>query len=444
MKIKAIIVLLFLALKCPAAWIITNEVNGTFDATSYDTVPYNLCGNYFATYFYNMYPQFTNHIYSVSRSGASWQNQFMSQQEKYCLPLWASFRHVRGYDWVMPTSNGGYNTTNPIIQWGTNLFNAPPLFWNGTSITNEGTIASALSITHYTIGSIPNDSPTGDEGEAAINLGAMQLAQQYGSPQVDLWHMLWTNGWNVDVTGPRLLGFYTGGHPYPAGHLAIAIQVLRGLGADTNVGSVRFDWKTAKAATNHCVVQNISTTASNLTASVRFDRMPMAWDVPDGAITNDARGCFIAMPSLGNAFNWTIQATNLPTGTYGISVDGVLTDVATDAQLAAGRNWFTNYNGPLWTQRVDVLRWKRHQEGVDPVTLVDHSAGDRGFISGVGDNVNFQSNASQQYDVYGKRGDLYVESIMGMVSQMRQYDDKINAAAQQAFHTLTISPLASD
>lgn len=418
---------------------VTNEVNGTLDSTSYDTAPYKLWGDYFATYFYDMYPQFTNHIYSVSRSGASWENQFKSQQEKYCLPLWASFRRLPSYDWVLPNSNGGYTTTNPIIEWGTNLFNAPPLFWNGAAVTNEGSIASALSVTHYALGAIPNDSPDGDEGEVGINLGAMQLAQKYRTPVVDLWHMLWTNGWDGDVTGQRLLGFYEGGHPYPAGHLAMAIQTLRALGAETNVGSILFDWQIATASTNHCVASNISRNGNTLSATVRFDRMPFAWDVPNGTITNDARGCFVAMPSLGNAFNWIIGVTNLPAGTYSVSVDGVITDIATDAQLASGRNWFTNYNGPLWAQRGSVLMWKRNQEGCDPVTLLPHSAGDQGILE-IGDMVNFQSVASEQYDILGQRGDIYLASIIEQVFELRQYDVEINAAAQQTNHTLMIAP----
>jgi len=88
-----------------------------------------------------------------------------------------------------------------------------------------------------------------------------------------------------------------------------------------------------------------------------------------------------------------------------------------------------------------VLVWKRHQSGVDPVTLLPHSAGDMGVL-GVGDLVNFQSFASQQYDTFGKRGDIYVASMISWVFQMRQYDEQINAVAQQTNHVLTITQVA--
>lgn len=415
----------------------TNEVDGTFDSASYDTAPYKWWGNYFATYFYDMYPQFTNHIYSVSRSGASWANQFLFQQDKYCLPLWASFGKVPGNDWMLANDNSA-SLSNDVIQWGTNLFNAPPLFWNGVAITNEGGVASALNVTHYSLGGIPNDSPDGDEGALSRNAGAMVLAAKYKTPVVDMWHLLWTNGLSQDITNNRLFGFYQGGHPYAAGHLCMALRALVALGAETNVGSLALNWTTAKATTNHCVASGISVSGSTLTCTVRFDRMPLAWDVPDGTITNDARNSFVIMPDLGNSFRWMIAVTNLPAGTYDVSVDGVLTDIATAAQLAAGRNWFTNYNGPLWAQRASVLKWKRYQEGVDPVTLLPHSAGDLGVL-GLVDNVNYQSLASQQYDTFGKRGDIYLASIIGWVFQMREYDNAINAAAQQTNHVLTVT-----
>lgn len=424
-----------MSFRCPALTV-TNEVNGTFDSSSYDTAPYKLWGNYFATYFYDMYPQFTNHIYSVSRSGASWENQLESQQEKYCFPLWASFGRLPSYDWMLANDNGGY-FSNDVYRWGTNLFAAPGLFWNGASITNEGGTASGLSVTHYSLGGIPNDSPDGDEGAVSRNAAAMALAVKYHTPVVDMWHLMWTNGLSDDITGNRLFGFFGGGHPYAAGHLCMALKTLIALGAETNVGSLSLNWTTGKATTNHCVANNISVNGSTLSCTVHFDRMPLAWDVPDGTITNDARNAFVIMPELGNSFQWTIQAANLPTGTYNISVDGVLTDIATAAQLAAGRNWFTNYNGPLWAQRVNVLKWKRYQEGVDPVTLVPHSAGDQGVL-GIGDNVNYQSVASEQYDTWGKRGDIYLASIISQVFQLRLYDIAINAAAQQTDHVLTI------
>lgn len=426
----------------------TNEIDGTFDSASYDTPPYKLWGDYFASHFYDMYPQFTNHIYSVSRSGASWENQFKSQQEKWCLPLWASCSPVKINDWMLANDNGAF-TSNDVVQWGTNLFNAPPLFWNGTAVTNEGGIASTLSVTHYSLGGIPSDSPSGDGRAVSRNDGAMALAQLYGTPVVDMWHLLWTNGLSSDVVGPRLFGFYPGSHPFPAGNLCMALQGLVALGVETNVGSLTLNWFGASASTNHCVVSGITVAASTLACVVHFDRMPMAWDVPmtmrwdvpvpNSTITNDARNAFVIMPELGNAFQWTIRVTNAPPGTYAMNMDGVLTDTATDTELAAGRNWFTNYNGSLWAQRASVLAWKRIQAGCDPITLFpQHGAGSPGVL-GTFDLLNYQSFAAHNYDILGLRGDAYINSMTNQVAHLRLYDLAINEAAQQTNHALSIT-----
>ena len=164
----------------------------------------------------------------------------------------------------------------------------------------------------------------------------MRLAMLYGTPVVDMWHLLWTNGVSTDIVSNRLFGFFPGGHPYAAGHLCMAIQCLVALGAETNVGSLTLNWSKKSATTNHCVASDITVSSNTLSCTVLFDRMPMAWDVPDGTITNDARNAFVIMPELGNAFQWIIRVTNAPPGTYAINVDGVLTDIATDSPISGG------------------------------------------------------------------------------------------------------------
>ena len=131
---------------------------------------------------------------------------------------------------------------------------------------------------------------------SAATKGAMALAELYGTPVVDMWNLLWTNGLSTDIVGDRLFGFYPGGHPYPAGHLCMAIQALVALGVETNVGSLTLNWSKKSAVTNHCAAGGITVANNALSCTVRFDRMPMAWDVPDGEIiTNDARNAFVVM-----------------------------------------------------------------------------------------------------------------------------------------------------
>ncbi len=417
-------------------WIPTTEVDGTLNGSSYDTGETGFYGDYFCTYFYCMYPQWTNHIYSWSRSGSGWNGDYGSQEEKWCLPLWNSFA-VPGYNWVIANDNEGL-VSNTTYSAGQLIAAGPPLFFNGSAQTNEG-IATA-GITFIPMGRVPHDSSDGDSGAISGNAGSMQLASDLGVPVIDLWHRLWTNGWSSDVTGARILGFLTGSHPLPPGGLAIAIHQLLGLNVETNVGSLVFNWGGGTATTNHCTASGISVVGNTLTATVHFDRMPMAWDSPDGTITNNATPAFLAMPSLGNAFNWIIQVTNLPGGNYEIDVDGHFADGCTAAELAAGRNWVTNCvrTNPLWLQRASVLSWKRQQKGEDPVTLDPHSAGVGGTL-GADDNVNYQSISALHYDTGGLRGSSYVTAMQSALSQMQQYDVAIQQAAIQTNHTFTIT-----
>ena len=256
MKVRVFIILLLTVIKS-AALIVTNEVNGTFDSASYDTAPYKFWGDYFATYFYDMYPQYTNHIYSTSRSGSSWDGDYYDQQEKWNLPLWSSFRRMPSYDWVLANDNGGY-VSNNIFQLGTNLFNAPHTFWNGNMVTNEGSIPEALNVTHFSLGCIPGDAPDGSGDAKSRNDGAMALARQYHTPVVDMWHLMWTNGLSQDITNNRLFGFFEGGHPYAAGHLCMALKTLVAIGVETNVGSLTLNFANLKAQTNHCTAADVS------------------------------------------------------------------------------------------------------------------------------------------------------------------------------------------
>jgi hypothetical protein len=219
----------------------------------------------------------------------------------------------------------------------------------------------------------------------------------------------------------------------------MALHTLLAMGVETNVGSMTLDWNNhSVSATNHLVVSGLSLSGNTLSFTAHFDRMPPAWDVPDGSITNDARNAFAVMPDLGRAFQWPLRITNLPAGNYQVAIDGSNVVILSSTQLAAKWNMFTNYNGALWAQRKAVLAAKRDQEGADHVTLLDHSAGSQGTL-GVGDMVNYISNANDQHDTHGKRGSTYVGSMATFVSNVQQYDVAIHNAAVQTNHVFTIT-----
>jgi len=417
----------------------TNEINGTIEWSSYGSPQFSapsyvLGTEYYKSYFQLGNPAFTNHLYSPGHSGATWQTIYQSDWEMSEILLWYNFK-VPGYDWILSTDNGGYGS-NSVVQWGTNLFSFPPLSWDGSSAGNEG--LSIAGISHVALGCIPDATDPPASLAWQRNTASTNLNGLYGAPIIDLNGILRANGWWTN----SLVGFYAGGHPYPAGSLIMAMEMLLAQNVETNIGAVAFDWQAASASTNHCAVTGLTVSGNTLSCTIHFDRMPMAWDVPDGTITNDARDAFTVAPVLGNAFQWTIQVTNLPVGSCSIILDGSNIVTLSSSALAAGYNLFTNYNGSQWAQRKETLNRNFDQIGCDRVTRIAHSAGQAlslNAISGKADMVNLGGNASQQYVTNGKRGTNYTAAMQTWIDQVQtNYDVAIHNAAVQTNHTLSI------
>lgn len=433
----ALAILFLTALNAAASLVPSNGDVMTFNGTSYDAA-LRPGGVLFLAYFVSMYPKATNFGYSLSRGGEGWQGWYQSEEEKWALPLWAQGIGHNVRNFYDSDDNGSLNS-NTVIQWGTNIANAPQLFYNGTAATNEG---YNFPIAFYFTGNPPHDSSDGDSGAVSRDSGCQVLQGMYSLPATPFsqWNMDWTNGWNTDVIGSRLLGFSAGSHPYQGGLLVMCLQKLKALGAETNCGSVVFDWNAVTANTNFCAVNSLALSGGVMSSTICFDRMPMGYLVQSGTITNEGSLAFIAEPSLVNAMNWTIGGTNFPASAqFNISVNGTLIDTCTGAQLNSGRNIFTNTVGPLWNQRVAVYNAVLDLYGLDHATLIaTHTAGSQGSL-GVGDTINYESVAATQYDSLGKRGSTYVAAMASAVAALNQYIAAEYAAAQPTNYTLTIT-----
>jgi hypothetical protein len=418
----------------------TNEVNWIHQAHSFDVGPNLQFYDSIDCYVYCMYPQFTNHLWSWSHSGSNLEEDYEDDEAARTMPFFHSVdTNLVAWDIFMAgDDNGGY-TSNQIVQWSTNIMAGPLLVWNPTNAaaTNEG--ITFPTVINLPIGGPPEDSATGGGlAQIARNDAATNLAGVNGLVMVDMWHDMWTNGVESDVTGSRLFGFFPGNHPFPAGYLCMALKTLIALGAETNIGSCVIDFNAATVrSTNHEVISGLQLTGNTLSWTVHYDRMPGAWDVPDGTITNDCRNAFVLMPQLGNAFQWTIQVTNLPAGFYSVAIDGAPVVSLTGAQLTAGWNMFTNYTGPLWNQRKAILAAKRDQEGNNHVTLMNaHTAGDLG-VGGNRDLINYYSAATTYPGSF--IGTNYTTAMAPVVAGMKALDVLIHNAAQQTNHTCSVT-----
>lgn len=445
MKRLFLLVVLLFTLSSTAQTDITNGVMVTVDGTSYDS-PYHAFLDYFATYVYSMNPGTTNDVVSYSRSGNSLDADWQSQQPQFCLPFWLLARTNQILDYFMITENGGYTSTNQVIPPITNLFAAPPVFYNGTARTNEA--GMTMTVTHNVIGSIPDNGNNSNPGNQEINKAGLQAAQIYMFPSIDMWNFVYTPYWSNDFNlSQPLSGFYAGGHPYPAGHMCMASKLLLSQPwVQTNIWamSVKYDGSGIDYASN-CAISSQSLGHFK----VKFSRQAPAWDIAGTVIstgqtiTNDCRNFTKIMPFLGNAFNCGFRITGCPAGTYNIYVNGTNVDTCTDVQLSSGigRNWYTNYLGQIWYDRVEILTRKHQQEGADCVTWLDaHQPGTGQFIPGQHDMVDTISQMAQTYGDNGNRGTNYARLMLAWTTDVLKYDNRI--AAQAIANTNTMYDIA--
>jgi hypothetical protein len=415
----------------------TNETWITFQAHSFYDDTNRVWGDAIATYGACMYPQYTNHFWNWSRSGTALEGNFETDGPRRLLPFFAAVSpgQVAWNIFMAGDDNGAY-TSNEVVQWSTNIMCGPYFVWNGAALTNEGITFPAFTNLNLPIGGPPEDTSSGGgANQIARNNAATNVAGTYGLVQLDVWHLLWNNGWSSDVTGARKLGFFSGNHLYPAGYLCMALQNLIALGAETNIGNCVIDFNAAALrSTNHMVVSSVALTGGTLSWNVHFDRMPGAWDT--GAYPTGCDDAFAVMPYLANSFNWIIQVTNLPAGNYDLAIDANYVLTLTDVQLAGGWNMFPVTNGPLWAQRLAVLNAKRDQEGVDHATRVATHGADSPGVGGNNDLINYNSEST---DYPGIRGTTFITAMSSFVAGMKALDKRIYDAAQQTNHTFTLT-----
>ena len=412
----------------------TKPIKGTLDMSSYDR-PTNVFGGMtFISGLQAYNPFVTNLVLEVGQGGASMVDSWNANGEKRTLPIYAYGDNSgsTNMSFWMVSDNGGFTTTNPVITNGIHIQQMPGTYFNGTDYTNEG--FGGIKVFHDFIGSPPHDTPGGDGGSFARDQGSTNLDILFGAPILNMWPALYNNGlW----TQPS--DFEPGSHPRPWSSTALGLIALRTNGVPQAIGSLSLDANTGVWTTNNWIVTSPSVSSTSISANIMPLSYPAAWDIGDSNIF-DSRLMFTECPALGSIFTWTFQFQNLSSGMWDLFIDGHLMWSATAAQFAAGMNAFTNYTTPLWNVRYSGLVWTRIQMGVDPVTLqLAHTAGETGYISGVGDQINLESNENQQYDTNGKRGSAYTNAIISFMNNMMIYSQSNRLVIAPTNHTLLLT-----
>ena len=414
---------LLLCLEAKAELLVQSNASFCRFASSYFTS--HRTGDYLDSAKHLYWPGLNIHCYEDSRGGAGIQEANENRLERKGLAQWANGSQFWGEIWA--DDNGGYDT-NGVVNNVTNTFRAPLWFFNGTAYTNEGGWSASHTINWIGLGAIPYTNNFVEGCAESIRNNAMtNAAAHFAFQSVDMFHplLVWSND---QMSGSNTLRFGTPDvtHPGPPGNLDMAIVAAQSM-MDTNINTCILDYGRASVSvTQHCVVSSLSLAGSGLSFTWHADRHSMAWDEPDGTITNDASQALLKT----NAFYEALVFTNVPNGTYKITEDGSNIYSATIANNSLTVNLFNVTRGAVWAQRREVLGRIRDKRGCDRVTLVDSGS--------LGEN-SYDGSATTAWNA-GNRGDALISALATHISDLNTKDAPIWNAAQPTNHTFTVTP----
>lgn len=385
MKRSFSILLLLACLTCSGQLVVTNNLIGTFDASSYDTLNSTtasgyagIFGGYFKAALNNIYPFATNMIVSTPRGGATMELQVTNTVPQQCPPIWAfaTSNHVVPRNFVLVNDNGSYQS-NTVYPFGVAYYNTPGQMYNGTAVTNEGL---GLTVQHFFLGANVSANGNSDTSAQSRNLASMQWMKELSLNPIDLWNDAGTNGlFSANLSADSDF-YFGGGHLTPKTALQHFIAVWRGLGLKTNLYSSILDYSAVSiASSNGVTITGLSKTGSTLNWTFKNDCMGPSWDILPGISNQVATTLWTNCPAFGGMFNEIVRFTNLTaSSTYTYYIDSVPVATASGTAWMAGINMATNAvpANPFNVQKTAELYFIRDEYGVNHTNgLATHDAG---------------------------------------------------------------------
>ncbi|HEX4266165.1 MAG TPA: hypothetical protein VH597_17645 [Verrucomicrobiae bacterium] len=437
---------LLFTLRASADLVLTNDTMVTTWSDSFSREAYGQRQNFFlGSFFINYYPQYFISYRDHSRGGASNLEMLTNRLQKYGIPdAGASHGKTNSLNIFYVSGNGDndmddsydsnsiYGFFKGLLQYPTNTYNRFGLLTNDWSQPNPQALYQSV-----VIGDIPYHKLDGYPAARDYSNGGRNAAIEDGVPFVDTWSNLLSVVTNAYFNGPNLW-FNAPAFDHPANelHLLWTLTTLRSLGVDTNTYTAVIDFNGATvSSTNHCTVTALARNENSISFTFHADRMAPGFYVPDGDITNDCRGAFTLMPSLGNQFCEILRITNLPAGNYALNMDGSNVVTVSSAQFAAGYNSFTNYSGPFWAQKKEILGLM--------CDMADFLRSDASTHAHPGDNqlmVDYEAYASARWPTNAGM-DPYIGLMSDREAELQAEDILIHSAAQQTNHTFTVTLL---
>lgn len=398
---------------------------------------------YLESYWRMKYPTKDIHLFNLSRSGGTMDDVDTNRVQQNGLAIWAYTNNTAQHLGIsQPTDNGSLNS-NQMFLAQSNIFLAPALMSDGTSahVTHTGWTASH-GIQWIALGDPPGAASDGGATSVKYrNDGSTNGGVVFGIRGADSFNTLsnaWVSDYNTN-SGNNIQLVYPGGVPHfmSGGALSWVDSFVSQIDTDTNISTCTLSWSGSVVDTNNCYISGLTVSGYTMTFNRQDDRLPGAWDVPDGVITNDARPAFILNPTMPDRNLFTVKITGLPIGNYSVVIDGTTVAASSSSyELSHGNGWnmYTNYTGPYWAQRKEVLGRIRDKDHVDRVTLANFSADGHGLFS-------YVSAATVPWG-NGLRGDDLINSTLtNNVADLMSLDALTKAAAQPTNHTFTITQI---
>lgn len=385
MKLSVFILISFTTLTASAQLVMTNNLIGTFDASSYDSLNSTtaagyagIIGGYFKAGLNLVYPKPTNMIVSISSGGANMETQVTNHVPQVCPPIWtwATSNKVVARNFVLVNDNGGYQS-NTVYPFGVAYYNTPTTMYNGTATTNEGL---NLTVQHFFLGANVSGSGNSDTAAQSRNLASLQWMKELSLNPVDTWNDAGSNGlFAVNMLTDSDF-YFGGGHLTPKTSLQHVMAFWRGLGLKTNLYSSIIDWSAVSiASSNGIVITSLVKSGNTLSFNYIVDCVSPACDLLPGISNQVATTLWTNVPNFGNMFTEVFRFTNLSASVmYTFTSDDVPVYTASGTTWMAGINFATNTvpNTPENIQKMLVLYDVRDEYGVNHTNgLSTHAAG---------------------------------------------------------------------
>lgn len=352
--------------------------------------------DYLASGVFGLNPDKTNlMVINLGKSGSKLTDQATAiAQLSYALfsyPLFHGYgtNSIHNIGLSQATENGQSTSNAMFLTYATN-FLALAITTNSVAFTNEGGTSVSNHVDWVTISDPAavalDGGGTGTPSDWLNMTAATNAGARFGAGFVNIYDRTFipVTNWVGRGDSPPL-EIKTGikaGHYRALYELLMADAYWMETTTDTNVSNITIDYNTlAMSNTNHSVGFNASRSGNTLTFTEHPFRISPGWDIAGSVdllgnvTTNDCSAFSQVWPAAGDFWQETITVTGLPVGNYKIYENGVFKALVSSAVLAAGWNIATNYAGPRWQQRVELLGRARDVENADRVSLLV-SAGD--------------------------------------------------------------------